>query len=501
MAKHSLGITFSDAGIGGTINQYELKVPLNQRSYAWEQSHVKTLFEDFSAAIQSDNQGYFLGTIVLTQTPSGQLEVADGQQRLATTTILIAAIRDYLHRGAGTERNASAKYTQNYLLEFDEKSGENAPKLKLNADDNDFFVKNILLSPDDPLRNTRNISTSSHEILRDAAKEAANHVKKIVSPYNKTEGSKRLYEWIQFLRDSAIVIVIRVPDHVNAYTLFETLNDRGLKASQADILKNFVFGKSQDRLGEVSLKWSAMASTIDSIGADDLLLTFLRHYWISQNGPTTEKELAARFKEKINSRQAAVDTVIAMNTSAADYSGLMSPLEHMDWNNFDIETRGYIYVLTRVLGIEQIRPLLMSVIWHFNPNEARKAFRLFVSWSVRFLVAGGGGGGVLDRHYGLRAKEITDGIVTKTSELKERMKAVIRSDDDFRAAFSTHRVSKNNLARYYLRALELQKRGLNENALLGGDIEDTIRFNLEHVMPTNPSKDWKNSSRNSASIQ
>src|ERR1019366_9271155 len=43
------------------------------------------------------------------------------------------------------------------------------------------------------------------------------------------------------LRESAAIIEIKVPDHFNAYTLFETLNDRGLRASQADILKNYLF--------------------------------------------------------------------------------------------------------------------------------------------------------------------------------------------------------------------------------------------------------------------
>lgn len=488
MAKHSLGITFSDAGIGATLNQYDLQVPLNQRSYAWERSHVKTLFEDFSAAIQSDSPAYFLGTIVLTQTP-GHLEVADGQQRLATTSILIAAIRDYLYASTGTEKSAAVKYTQQYLLEFDENSGENAPKLRLNSDDNDFFVKNILLTPDDPARGSAIPTASSHEKLAAAAAEAKAHVQKLVAPYAKPERAKRLYEWIQFLKDGAVVIVIRVPDHINAYTLFETLNDRGLRASQADILKNFLFGKSQDRLSEVSLKWSAMAGTIESIGQDDLLLTFLRHYWISQHGPTTEKELAKRFRDTINGRQQSVDTAIALESSSIDYAGLFTPLENMSWTEFDKQTRGYIYVITRVLGIEQIRPLLLAVVWKFTPAEAKKAFRMFVSWSVRFLVAGGGGGGVLDRHYGLRAKEVTEGNVTTAAELATKMGSIIRGDVDFRTAMLTHRVSKSPLARYYLRALELKMQGA-PNPELGGVLEDTVLFNLEHVMPLSPGDEW-----------
>ena len=63
-----------------------------------------------------------------------------------------------------------------------------------------------------------------------------------------------------------------------------------------------------------------------------------------------------------------------------------------------------------------------------------------------------------------------------------KMTGIIRSDADFKLAFRNHRVSKNNLARYYLRALELyeQKDPVPE---LGGILEDPFVFNLEHVMP------------------
>ena len=96
MNGKGLGINANDVGIGATLNQNSLMVPPNQRSYAWEESHVQTLFEDLSGAISVGSQPYFLGTLVLTQGDTDRLEVADGQQRLATTSILIAAIRDYL---------------------------------------------------------------------------------------------------------------------------------------------------------------------------------------------------------------------------------------------------------------------------------------------------------------------------------------------------------------------------------------------------------------------
>src|SRR5262249_15843809 len=134
--------------------------------------------------------------------------------------------------------------------------------------------------------------------------------------------------------------------------------------------------------------------------------------------------------------------------------------------------------------------LLLAVIRRFSPSEAKTAFRMFVSWSVRFLIAGGGSGGQLDRHYGLRAMEVSDGSVKTAAELAEKMKGQIRTDAEFQEALRTARVYKKILARYYLRALELQMQG-SADADLGGMIEDTTVFNLEHVIPLNPSPGWK----------
>ena len=88
-------IDFVHLGIGRALANYRLRVPPNQRDYAWEDDRVKELFQDFARAIKLKT--YFLGSVVLTRGEDGVLEVADGQQRLATVTIGIAAIRDYFH--------------------------------------------------------------------------------------------------------------------------------------------------------------------------------------------------------------------------------------------------------------------------------------------------------------------------------------------------------------------------------------------------------------------
>ncbi len=491
MTNEGLGISIAESGIGSVLNQHSLRVPLNQRSYAWEDTHVKTLLQDFTGAISSERKTYFLGTIVLTAGDDGRLEVADGQQRLATTSILISAIRDHLYSGTENEKAAAIKYTQNYLLEFDERSGEHLPKMTLNSQDNDFFVKAALLLPDNKERANVKPTAESHGHIATAIALCTEHVKKIIAPYAKADQARRLYDWIDFLRKSAIVIEIKVPTSFNAFTLFETLNDRGLRASQADILKNYLFGKAQDRLREVEPKWASMTTIIESVDAEDLLLTYLRHWWISYNGPTVEKELADRIREKVTGRQQAVDMCNALSANAVDYAALFSPLDHAAWTAYDKETRYYLFVITRILQIAQIRPLLLATMRHFEPAEVKRAFKLFLSWSVRFLIAGGAGGGVIERHYGLRAKEITEGEIKKAAELQERMKAIVRTDAEFFDGFKKHRVSKGHLARYYLRAIELKRQGTDAKPELAGIVEDTTQYTLEHVIPLTPTDAWK----------
>src|SRR5215212_5185403 len=94
---------FDVTGIGEVLKRYRLTVPLNQREYSWlKDVQVKELLQDFTTAMRNPEKPYFLGTIVLTKAGTGIYEIADGQQRLATTTMIIAAIRDWFRKKANT---------------------------------------------------------------------------------------------------------------------------------------------------------------------------------------------------------------------------------------------------------------------------------------------------------------------------------------------------------------------------------------------------------------
>ena len=89
-------IIANPAGLARVLKDNHLKVPPNQREYSWEADHVSAMLKDLGNAFEEGDE-YFLGTIVtIRHRDSDHLEVVDGQQRLATTAIILAAVRDYL---------------------------------------------------------------------------------------------------------------------------------------------------------------------------------------------------------------------------------------------------------------------------------------------------------------------------------------------------------------------------------------------------------------------
>jgi len=477
-------IGFEHKGIGTVLSQNRLAVPLNQREYSWEEEHVRSLFEDFGHAIDGGRSTYFLGTIVLTRGEGDLPEVSDGQQRLATTTILVAAIRDYFYLKDDVKRASAIE--NDFFKKTDYNTTETVPQLQLNVDDNEFFTKFIFSTPDSEERNI-NPSKESHKRIKKAADIAKQYITSLLAPYTKESAiSPRLLQWVEFIKDGAQVILLRVPDHLNAFVMFETLNDRGLKASQADLLKNHLLSLSGDRIKEGQHKWSSMIGILDTIGRYDIALTYLHHLLITKHGQITGREVFDKVKQTINSKGRAIEFLDELMDGAGDYAALFNP-DHKKWNEFGTSTRKHISTINNDLRVKQIRPLMFAVSRHFPIKESKLAFQLFVFWSVRFLIVGGRGG-FLDRNYSVTAKNVASCKIKTAKDLVLAMKNAVPSDSLFEAAFSEARVSQAYLARYYLRALELKAIGQDEPELIPSDDEQSI--NLEHILPENPRDFW-----------
>ena len=494
-----LSFNFDGKGIGTVLYDSRLAVPVNQRPYAWRDTEAKALFQDIAEAIERDDEDYFLGTIVLVQAGREMPTIADGQQRLATSSILLARIRDRQHALGRTGR--ADTIDKDFLRRFDDKSEESVPRLQLNVEDHDFFANYILSAPFDersppPLGDALR---PSNEKLKKVSNAAEQFINDLLAGHREDAQSDILLKWTDFLRKSAAAVVITVSDEVGAFRMFETMNDRGLKASQADILKNYLFMKAGSRISEAQARWNTIIGSVETIGGDsnERLVTYLRHLWILTHGPTKGSELAAGIKKEITGATKAMGFLTNASNAVREYVGLWSTKDPI-WADHRPGTRSSIGTIAEHLQVEQIRPLLFAIVRHFEPGEAEKALRLCVSWSVRFLIYGGRGG-MLDQQYSLRAQEVGTGVITKARDLRARMDDYVPTDVEFQAAFATARVSRPRFARYYLRALEKTLKGENHPEFVPN--EDVRDVTLDHVLPLNPNDDWNVNDEEAEAVQ
>lgn len=468
---------FNPDGIGHVLNDRRLAVPIYQRSYSWGPQQLDDFWTDLSGAMSAQQSQYFLGNIVLSQegADSGHV-IIDGQQRLATTMILFAAIRnEYDSRG---DEEGKRIVQGEYIATGDLRTKRSVPRLRLNSDDDAFFNPLIVGGRDpaelEPIH-------SSHTLVKEALGFFEKRIESVVDVAG-SNWSDALANWVEFLRDAVRVIVVDVPTEADAFLIFETLNDRGADLTIADLLKNYLFRHAGDNLEVVRDGWLRALGALEISAENSVFTTFLRHLWSSKYGATREKDLYASIKERVTTQTQAIELSQELVVASRDYAALLNS-EHERWTELGTITEKNLQTLNR-LDLEQMRPLLLAVMKHFANREIKRTLKSLVSWGVRGLVVGGIGGGKTERAYSQAAVKIRDGSIKDTDELLSELSPIVPPDDEFRANFAKARINRSRLSRYYLDVLQRIEDGDSEPEFVPNQDEEQV--NLEHVLPQNP---------------
>jgi hypothetical protein len=474
-------------GIGETIARGSMQVPRFQREYAWKEEHVTDLYSDLAAAIKDGADTYFLGSIVTVQHDTPDHEVIDGQQRLATIVILLAAIRDYFYE-KGVERSVNY-IDNNYLMVYGmRESDEGQQRLTLNQVDNEFFRKRVLSLPGSSERLMKS-EKRSEKRLEKAAELAAARVKTIASETN--EPVERLLAWVEYIHQHAKVIWLNVSDTANAFMIFETLNDRGLALAISDLLKNHLFSRAHNRMNEAEQHWNSVTSTLEASEDEKGLVDFIRSYWSSVHGLTRKESLFDAIKQDVATVQQAVALTKELSTNARLYIALESPDENY-WDSFaapltNQKVRDCARTLN-MLGSDRYRTLMLAVMRKLKPEEVVRCLEMQVNWIVRFTVCGTANG-TQERMYPTVAAMVSHDEILTARDIYDKARDVIPNDHEFKTAFSTYAPSKM-FARYLLRMIESDR---HKEAEVSPNTDAQI-LNLEHILPdspTNLAKSWK----------
>jgi hypothetical protein len=462
-------------GIGHVLRDRLLAVPPYQRSYTWTDEEVTLFIRDLQAAQGALEPTYFIGTIVVTPGADNRLTVIDGQQRLATTALLFDAI-SRAFRDAGDEHRASVIESQ-YVASRSLLTNELEARLLLNDEDQAFFSSLILNDVAPPAeRQSHRRLTRANILLHEAV---AAEIERSGSHWQDA-----MLRWVSFLDTQVQVILVIADNDADAFLLFETLNDRGVDLTVADLLKNHLFGLARASLGEVEQPWLAAVENLDT-EEDKTFTTFVRHYWSSIQGATREKELYRSLKRYVRSAEQAVELATGLEQASVQYAALATP-NHPYWRRVSPGARDAVGILLS-LGLEQNRPLMLAAMASFDDDELGRLVEGLLSWSVRGLIVGGIGGGTTERYYADAAVSIRKGNIRTTEDVLEAIRPIVPGDEEFRGNFEAAGVYRTNTGLYLLLALERALQETPRPAFMSA--ADRSGVHVEAVLPRGASPD------------
>lgn len=478
-------------GVGRLISERaNFRVPDHQRQYAWPTGAVEQFLEDIDTALENNEPDYFVGLIVLVEPENdGAWEILDGQQRLATSTMVYSAIRSWLKEN-GFEKDAQ-KVQENFIGVSELGEEKDRPRITLNVQDREIFELAVANQvSDDYLETQRKKSgrNSSKRKLIEAAITCRNYVssKAKEGGEDRLDQAQKLFILANFLRDNVHIAFMDVASSGNAYVIFESLNDRGIDLSVLDLVKNYIFGKAGNDLDKVQYNWLKMTTVLGDRKADD----FLKVFWTSRYGRVQRGALFNKIKGKCSNKSSA----IKLSRELCDAIDLYAALDSHDsdvWAEHSEVTRDYIKILTLLAGT-QVRPVLLSALSRLEASKIERLLHWLVILIVRYQTVGGGRTGRLEQQCASTAPKIFAGELTTPQKIWDHLKTIVPKDNEFLNDFKNYSEATAAKARYIISRLELVK-WRHENP--SKEIEKTPCndpgiLNLEHILPKNPSNAW-----------
>lgn len=246
-------------------SDFDYEIPSFQRPYAWTEEETGDLFDDLYGFYESeaDDEQYFLGSIVLVkEEDKPHAEVIDGQQRLTTLTILLAAITSKL---SGEDRNDF----KTYIIEPGRASQGLAskPRVHIRKRDNDFFKKYIQGMDFENLF-AMDVEAQDTEAKMNIIKNAKLLMKRIEENLSTQE---EIIQFGAYLVQRCFLVAVSTPTRQAAFRIFSVMNSRGMSLLATDIIKADVIGAIRESWhDEYNNKWEEMEVEVGRNGFNDL---------------------------------------------------------------------------------------------------------------------------------------------------------------------------------------------------------------------------------------
>ncbi|MDR0306009.1 MAG: DUF262 domain-containing HNH endonuclease family protein [Chitinispirillales bacterium] len=481
MADKNL-MTPSTTSLSGLLgNGVTYKVPVFQRDYSWRIDNWIDLWEDIKILLNT-GKDHYMGAVVLQKTGEKQFLVIDGQQRFTTLSLLALAtikkIQDLVDSGIESKDNSERinELRRGFLGQKDPASLHHSSKLFLNENNDPFYQRNLLQLI--PPQNEKTLVDSDQLLW-----QGFNFFYiKIGELFPNAAGVELATFLSKSIGDKTMFIKIEVEDELSAYTLFETLNYRGVDLTVTDLLKNYLFSLiTPSDLRIAKEIWKKIAT---SVGIDKFPV-FLRHFWISRKPLVRQEQLFKTIRTEIKTNQQVFNLLNDLDSYSEIYLALQ--------DTYSIYWRGNRERIKRIremklFGVKQQLPLLMVAKERFPDQEFDKTLKVISIISFRYNVISSRQANRMEELYNTVSQKIYNAAITTAQGVFNEIKELYISDADFRNDFSTLELysygRSKKLARYILFELE-------NNMMQGGDRDYELDpATIEHILPENAGDNW-----------
>jgi len=462
-------------------------IPRYQREYSWEKEQVDELWSDVVHNIRlSDSKikhhEYFIGALVLVgEDGSTNYDVVDGQQRLTTLTIFLSALA---HRFVELGEDSLAEAIYDNYISGKDKKGRSYFKLE-NESPKPFLQTGIQhLEKDLDAKPV----TEEERVLKKAYDRIYRHTSSAELTALKLPGEH--VDWLEVVRDQIVdylkVIFITVNDEDEAYTIFETLNARGVNLSFVDLIKTKIF-KELNVTHPVDFakdKWKTIRSLISQVEGGGME-QFMRHFWISKFSYSSAGKIYSEFVKRWKKGDVSSESLLADIVQAAHfYVQLIAP-DPANWSSWEEKRIAESFRAFGVFQVSQQRSFLLSLLDAkersvVRPALVAKVVEQIECFHFQFNAVCSKRPSGLEGTYSRAARDLRE---CKTSgegrlvldRLVGQLRDRLPSQEDFVAAFVRIEYSDRNsrrkpLVQYILRKFELHA-GSGEKAISDLTIE------------------------------
>jgi uncharacterized protein with ParB-like and HNH nuclease domain len=243
-------IEATDSSINSLLKDQKFVIDYFQREYRWQEKHIKLLVEDLTNTFLKsydpehkrsevgNYQSYYLGPVVFSVNPeSGKKSIIDGQQRITSITLFLIYLNHL--QAENTQKVAISE------LIFSQKYGEKS--FNMTDESREDCLQSLFESGE------YTVKENDDETVKNMVERYAD----IVDAFPENLTQTALPYFLDWLIENVVIVAITAYSDDNAYTIFETMNDRGLNLSPTEMLKGYVLSKIKNKtqLAEINKIW------------------------------------------------------------------------------------------------------------------------------------------------------------------------------------------------------------------------------------------------------